>query len=87
MDLITAELEEFRKNYTRDVSHLERELCVKEEVLEEAISELDTAKERISVLERENAMLQKRTESSLRLSELLVFYTYEWTTRSYGCHQ
>ena len=70
LDLVNTELQEVKKLYTSDVTHLENELCLKEEVLEEAISELETAKERISTLERENALLQKRSESRLELSEL-----------------
>jgi len=70
LDSTTAELQDVKKCFTRDVTHLQKELCLKEEVLEEAISELDTAKERISNLEKENSMLQKRLESRLELSEL-----------------
>ena len=70
LDQTSAELHDVKKRYSRDVSHLETELGLKEEVLEEAIIELDTAKERISILEKENAMLQKRIESRLELSEI-----------------
>ncbi len=70
LEQVTTELQDVKKRSTREVTHLEKELVLKEEVLDEAIAELDTAKERISTLEKENALLRKRLESRLELSEL-----------------
>jgi len=70
LEQVTVELQDVKKRFTRELTHMQNELLLKEEVLEEAITELDTAKERISTLEKENAVLQKRLESRLELSEL-----------------